>query len=487
MENENILFRLENLSRVFGAGFALKDLNLSIESPQIVGLIGLNRSGKSALASLLGGVSAGYTGKVYVQGYKVNLRSPADAQRAGIVVVTRENFLFPEMSVAENLFFEESEKDGPFLHMKKYREKTWEVFETLGIDIDASTPVKNLSRAENALLSVAKAYLRDPRVLVFDDIAADMTPREASILQKVVQRLRENGRAVILISHDLRQIAALCDKVVVMKEGAFSHELTDTAYEKLVEALLGTEFGSIYPPKPLPRDEEVMRVEKLTGKGFADISFTVRKGEIVGLAGLDGSGRDQILRGLAGLTPCKGEVSVEGESFQISSPADPMARGIVTVTDTKDELYCLKFEKLARQIADTGKAGGAKRRMIQFQDSLETFGGAFGTIFSFKKPKGEKDTALQKKLDSLNRAFAKEAKVYLMHLPTAPLDVVASTRFYNDMARECEDGVSFVITSNDLDELCAVCNTVVALKNGRVVQVLTGDHVTKNNINNLVE
>lgn len=488
MENEEYLLKLENLSRAFGSGFSLKDISFTIDVPQIVGLCGLNRSGKTALASLLGGITTGYTGRVYVDGKRVSLRSPVEAREAGIVVTGRENYLFPEMSVVDNLFFEETEKDKVFVRKKKYRQMALELFDRLDLNLNIDAPVKALSPAEHTLLSVAKAMLKNPRVLIFDDITAHMTERETAMLHGVARKLREEGCAVLIISHDLRELARLCDKVIVLKDGAMTHELPNATYEELVRAMLGTEIGAIYPEKPAPMEEVAMEIKHLSdsGKHFSDISFTVQEGEIVALAGLEGSGRDEIIRALAGLVPCQGEVTVEGETFSIHSPADAMARGIVAVTGPEDERYQQKFEKVARYISQTGKDAGGKARMIKFQDELEKFGDSLTSILWFKKPQGERKTPLQQMLERLNQAFAQNGKIYLLHLPTAPLDIMASIHFYKDMVRECKEGVSFIITSNDNEELAAIANKVVAVKDGRVSAVLTGDHITKNNIDNFI-
>ncbi|MEE2046590.1 sugar ABC transporter ATP-binding protein, partial [Nocardiopsis tropica] len=291
---------LVDVTKSFGSVRALRGLSLELRPGEIHALVGENGAGKSTLVKTIAGVHRPDSGQLLVDGVPTAFGAPADAQRAGVAVIHQEPTLFPDLSVAENIFVGRQPLTRlRTIDRKRMRSDTGEAFARLGVGMDPDRPARGLSIADQQLVEIAKALTRRARVLVMDEPTAALSGVEAERLFTVARTLRDSGAALLFISHRFDEVFALCDRITVVRDGAFvsCDPTPDLDVDTVVRRMVGRDVTSLYPKEDAERGDTVLEVDGLTRRGvFADVSFRVRAGEIVALAGLVGAGRSEVVR-----------------------------------------------------------------------------------------------------------------------------------------------------------------------------------------------
>ena len=311
---------LVDVTKSFGSVRALRGLSLELRSGEIHTLVGENGAGKSTLVKTIAGVHRPDGGQVLVDGEPTAFSAPADAQNAGIAVIYQEPTLFPDLSVGENIFVGRQPRTRlRTIDRRRMRHETEAVFTRLGVQMDPDRPARGLSIADQQLVEIAKALTRQARVLVMDEPTAALSGVEAERLFTVARTLRESGAALLFISHRFDEVFSLCDRITVVRDGAFvsCDPASELDVDTVVRRMVGREVTSLYPKEEAEHGETVLQVEGLTREGvFADVSFSVRAGEIVALAGLVGAGRSEVVRAVFGVDRYDaGSVRVRGRDL----------------------------------------------------------------------------------------------------------------------------------------------------------------------------
>jgi ABC-type sugar transport system ATPase subunit len=483
--------RLSGVHKSFAENRVLRGVDLQVSGGEVVALVGENGAGKSTLTRIISGVYRPDEGVVVVDGEQVSFRDPQDAMTRGIQVIYQEfrQNLFPHLSVAENLFVrEEGRRFGRLLVSKKRMAKeAAELLAAIGVQVDPRAEVGRLSVAEQQMVEIAKAIGHHLDLLILDEPTAALDDRESEQLFAQVRRLRQDGVAIVYISHRLDEVFALADRVVVLRDGMVALEGATSALtqDEVVAAMVGRTVADFYPKQANATSRTVLSVRGLTRPGaFEDVDLDVRAGEVLGLGGVMGSGRTQLLRALFGTHRVNaGSVELDGSPVRITSPAVAIRNGIAYVTpDRQAEGLCTGrsvSENISLASLRTfSERLGIVRRRHESSRVVDVMGRLRVRASSPSVEVGTLSGGNQQKA-----LFAKWVmtgpRVLLMEEPTRGVDVGAKTEIYRIINELTAEGVAIVLVSSDLPELVAMSDRVLVLRSGRIVAQLTGGRITQ--------
>ena len=467
-------------ARGIGKNFAtidvLRDVDLDLFKGEIHALLGENGAGKSTFAKILAGVHRPSRGTLSLNGTPVEVTNPIAAQKLGITLIHQEPISFPDLSVAENLVIGDA-GDGWFSRVP-WAEMTREanrLMDLLGVKIDVTRPMRGLSIADQQMVEIARALASDSRLIIMDEPTAPLTPKEVETLFVIARRLRDEGRTIIFISHRLEEVRALCDRVTIFRDG---NKITTDTIGNLTDAdiirlMIGRPFKEYMHKTRSEIGAVALKVENLTLPGvFSDISFEVRKGEIVGLGGLVGAGRTDVARALFGVAPAaSGTISVDGKPVSITDPSQAIDLGLAFVPE--DRAVAGIFRSLSveqnitaavpRQIAP----GGFIRRAVEKALATESVKKLSIRLASVRQPIGELSGGNQQKA-ILARWLLTNPSVLILDEPTRGIDIGVKAEFYDMIGELAASGRAILLISSELPELLALCDRVLVMSEGRL-------------------
>ena len=467
---------LEGVSKSFGAVRALRSVSLRLYAGEAHALAGENGAGKSTLIKTLAGVHRPDEGTVLLDGAPVEFAGPADARDAGVAVIYQEPTLFPDLSVAENIFMgRQPRRSFGRVDHRAVRSAASALFARLGVAMDPDRPARGLSIADQQLVEIAKALSFDARVLIMDEPTAALTGSEVARLFAVVRTLREQGAAVLFISHRLEEIFALCQRVTTLRDGAWvaSEPVDGLTEADLVERMVGRKLDELYPKQPAVVGEVALEVSRLTREGvFTDVSFQVRHGEIVGLAGLVGAGRSEVARAVFGVDRWDaGGVTVGGRALRPGSPSLAMAAGLALVPEDRRAQGLVMQMSIERNIglsglADTSTAGlmsrrGERDRALDWATRLRVKYARLGDLVGTLSGGNQQKVVLAKWL-------ATNPSVLIVDEPTRGIDVGTKAEVHRLLSRLAADGVAVLMISSDLPEILGMADRVLVMHEGRI-------------------
>src|SRR6185436_13421033 len=447
------ILELQDASKSYGAVRALRDGNLALRSGEVRALMGENGAGKSTLVKVLGGVIRRDAGEMLVNGTPVDFHSPHDARDAGIAVIYQEPTLFPDLSVAENVVM----GYHPLGALKRIDRRAMHrsvqaQLDRLGVRLDAERPVRGLSIADQQIVEIAKALSFDARVLIMDEPTAALSGPEVDRLFSVVRTLRDRGAAVLFISHRLDEVFALCDTVTIMRDGEVVHRATTAELTpgEVVRRMVGRELSALFPKEDAKIGATVLHVHRLTREGvFTDVSFEVRAGEIVALAGLVGAGRSEVARAIFGIDRADaGHVEVDGRRLPTGKPAAAMRAGIGFVPEDRRQQGLVMDLSIARNTSLTQLGSLAKGGLIRSaaENALAT---NWGTKLQLKyhrleDPVGTLSGGNQQKV-VLAKWLATDPKLLIVDEPTRGIDVGTKAEVHRLMSVLAARGVAVLM------------------------------------------
>jgi rhamnose transport system ATP-binding protein len=489
-EHPAALLTLSGVRKSFGAVHALADGQLELHAGEVHALVGENGAGKSTLVKVLAGVHAPDEGLVTLDGQPLFFGGPADARAAGIAVIYQEPTLFPDLSVAENIFMGRQ----PLRSLRRIdaaamRQRASELFARLGVQMDPDRPARGLSIADQQLVEIAKALSFDARVLVMDEPTAALSGVEVERLFAVVRSLREAGAAVLFISHRFDEVFALCQRVTVMRDGRWVS--TDPTGEltvgQVVRRMVGREISQLYPKRDTDAGDVVLEVRGLTRFGVFDgVSFDVRAGEIVALAGLVGAGRSEVVRAVFGVDRYdSGEVIVGGKRLPRGRPAAAMAAGVALVPEDRRqqglvmELSIERNATLTRRwrLSRLGLLGPRSEREDAFKWTrrLQVKAGHLADPVSTLSGGNQQKVVLAKWLST-------DPKVLIVDEPTRGIDVGTKAEVHRLMSQLAADGVAVLMVSSELPEVLGMADRVLVMHEGRLVEEIARDRADEETV-----
>ncbi|WES66334.1 sugar ABC transporter ATP-binding protein [Microbacter sp. GSS18] len=470
------------LSRVvksFGAVVALRSGSIRLEKGSIHALIGENGAGKSTLVKIIAGLYRRDAGDFFLEGEPVDFHSTAQSKAAGIAVIYQEPTLFPDLSVTENIFMgrQPTNRVGR-IDRKAMKEEATAIFERLGVRIDPDRLTEGLSIADQQIIEIAKAISLDARVLIMDEPTAALSGVEVERLFAVARSLRDEGRALVFISHRFDEVFDLCDTVTVMRDGAYvdSMPIAETTVDDLVRQMVGRDVTEMFPKLEAEVGDDLLVVEGLTQKGvFDDISFTVRSGEIVGLAGLVGAGRSEVVRAIFGVDPYEsGSVRIGGELLPKGKPKAAMARGIALVPEDRRKQGLVLDTSVTRNITLAIRGRLAKMGLIW--GALENESAkVWASRLEVKTAALDAETGTlsggnQQKV-VLGKWLATHPKVLIVDEPTRGIDVGTKAEVHRLISQLAQEGLGIIMISSELPEVLGMADRVLVMREGR----LTGE------------
>ncbi|WP_308917198.1 sugar ABC transporter ATP-binding protein [Jannaschia sp. LMIT008] len=475
------ILSLRGIRKSYGPVEVLHGIDLDVRPGEVVALLGENGAGKSTLSNIVSGTVPASGGTMTWRGRPFAPASPREAIDAGMGMIHQELLLLPHLSIAENVFVGRYPKRAGRIDRRAMEARAHEGLARLGLEIPASRMVDGLSTANQQLIEIAKALTLDARLLILDEPTAALGGEETRRLFEQIDRLRDDGVGIVYISHRLEEIRRVADRIVVMRDGAKVQEFEtgDIPVRTIVEAMVGRSLERMFPALPDPTDRVVLQVDGLTGANgrFADVSFDVHAGEILGIAGLVGAGRTELVRAIAGAdSVARGRVLLDGRDITPRHPARAIAEGIVLVPEDRKQQGLVLDHSIAENIGYANRDAVARHGIVT-AGRVRAFADAainrFGVKGQGRQDAGELSGGNQQKV-VIAKWLARNPRVVVLDEPTRGIDVGARSSIYEIIVGLAREGVAVIVVSSDLEEVLGVSNRIMVMAAGRQTGIL--DH-----------
>ena len=484
------LVRTEGITKEFSSVRVLSDISVEIRKGEVLGIIGENGAGKSTFIKILSGIYTPTAGRIVFDGEPVTISGPADARRIGVSLIPQEFNLVADLSVYENIFLgSELRRPSGLLDAKAMIARTRELLAELEADtVDPTARIQDLSVAQKQMVEIAKAIAFDSKLLILDEPTTVLTSHEIAILFRLMERLKAKGVTLIYISHKLKEVKRICDRVMVLRDGDFIclEETGDLDIGTMAQRMVGRELNQIFPAKSAGTEKVAFKVESLSAPGAVhDINFEIRAGEILGFSGLIGAGRTEIAEVIMGIRKASsGTVHVEGKRLHLGKPEQAVKAGISYLSEDRQRSGVLTEFGVNVNVTLVSLADYAKP-LINFRKELEK---TKFYIDQFKVKTPSVDARLenlsggnQQKI-ALAKSIDTDPKVLIVDEPTRGVDVKAKSDIYSFIRSLADRGLAVMFISSELEEIIGMCTRVVVMKEGRIVGQVEGEHINENEI-----
>lgn len=485
------MIRMSGINKSFSANHVLKDVQFELEDGEIHALMGENGAGKSTLMKILSGVYSRDSGEVEVNGQAVEYKHPKEAEEDGIAVIHQELNILPELTVAENLFLGKEIKAGPLGWLKtgEMNRKASEQLSALGLDVDPATLAKHLSVGKQQLIEIAKSLMSNAKVIIMDEPTAALTGREIETLFETILELKEKGVSFVYISHRMEEIFKICDRITVLRDGVYTgtRVTTETSFDEIVSLMVGRELGERFPRVTHEIGDVILEAKGYSREGeFQGIDLALKKGEILGIAGLMGAGRSELVETLFGYRKkTDGELIMEGKPVSFQSPQEAMLQGIGFVSEDRKSKGLIVDFSIKDNLNVTNLPRLSKYGWMQtdeetslYDDMKEKLG-----IRSFGKHQPVKSLSggNQQKV-VIAKWLATAPKILILDEPTRGVDIGAKKEIYQIISELSEAGVSIIMVSSELPEIIGMSDRVMVMCEGRLTGILNRDELSEERI-----
>lgn len=482
---------MTGISKSFDGNSVLTNVEFSVKKGEIHALMGENGAGKSTLMKILTGIYARDTGEVKVRGKLVDFKNPKEAEHAGIAVIHQELNILPDLTVAENLFLGNEKTFGKsgILKTKEMNKKAKVILGELGLDVDVKTVARELSVGKQQIIEIAKAMSSNAEVIVMDEPTAALTEREIVSLFETIRALQSNGVSFVYISHRMEEIFALCDRITILRDGNYVgvKEIKETSFDEIVQMMVGRELGERFPERNATIGDVKLTASGLTRNGhFEDISFELRKGEVLGIAGLMGAGRTEVAQSLFGYKKLqKGTISLNGKPVKISSPLqakklgfgyvteDRKSEGLIVDFSVKDNLSLTNFNK----VSSNGIIKANEEKVL-----YETMVKRLGVRTSGPNQAAKSLSGGNQQKVVIAKWLGIEPNVLILDEPTRGVDVGAKKEIYSIINELAEKGVAILMISSELPEIIGMADRVLVMHEGTLTAELQKAEMTQERI-----
>ena len=485
-ESGQAVLSLTNARKTFGPVVALADGQIELWSGQIHALVGENGAGKSTLVKILAGLYTPDAGQFLISGEGVSFKTVADSKSAGISVIYQEPTLFPDLTVAENIFVGRQPKNRlGLISRSQMNEEARKLFNQLGVSIDPDRIAEGLSIADQQIIEIAKAISLDAQILVMDEPTAALSGSEVERLFVVARTLRDKGAAILFISHRFDEIFDLCDQITVMRDGTYisTHKVSDTNVSEIVREMVGRDINSLYPKIPAPIGETVLEVKNLSKAGeFSNVNLQVRSGEIVGLAGLVGAGRTEVARSIFGIDKYdRGTVSILGKEISGGDPAISIKAGVGFVPEDRRKQGLVLDLSVTKNTALTLRKALAKFGIISsklersvaltWAEKLRVKAGSMDIEVATLSGGNQQKIVLAKWL-------ATEPTLLIVDEPTRGIDVGTKAEVHKLLSDLAGKGMAILMISSELPEVLGMADRIYVMREGKVSAEISSAEAT---------
>lgn len=487
--SEATLLKMKNIHKRFPGVYALKDVSFELLKGEVHALLGENGAGKSTLIKVLGGIYTADEGEIIINGEQVSIDSVKAAQINGISIIHQELVLVPYMTVAENIFLGREPMKGGFVDKEKMNEDTKRLLKAYHMELSPDTLIKDLTIANQQMVEIVKAVSYDSKILVMDEPTSSISDKEVAFLFETMKSLTAKGVGIIYISHKMKELEEICDRVTVLRDGEYvGTEVVKTiSKDSLIAMMVGRELTNYYIRDFKKATEIVLKCENLSdGESVNNASFELRKGEIIGFAGLVGAGRSELMKCMFGLRQKKqGEIYINGKKADINSPNDAIAYGIALVPeDRKQEgLYLqqnVRFNSTIQVLAEfiKGIFVNTEKEVNITQKYID--------MMRTKTPSQEQvirnlSGGNQQKV-LIGRWLATKPDILILDEPTRGVDVGAKSEIYSIMNELAKKGISIIMISSELPEILGMSDRIYVMAHGKIKGCLSHEEATQENI-----
>ena len=490
MEKHELL-EMRAITKIYGRTTVLDAVDFSVRSGEVHALVGENGAGKSTLMKILCGNVKPENGKIYMNGTEVRITNSREAHENGISIVYQELVQAPLLSVAENIFMGKiPHNKAGFIRNKELSEQAQAIMERIHVDFGSNDRLDSLSIAQRQMVEILKALSYNVKLIVFDEPTSSLTKEESEILFGIINQLKKDGIAVIYISHRMQEIFRLSDRITVLRDGHMIKTLDTkkTSEDEIIPLLVGRDLSNMYPKEEAQIGTEILKVENLNNKYVKDISFSLRRGEILGFGGLVGAGRTETMLSLVGKIPYQGRIVLNGKEIHIQKYRDAINNGISYLTeDRKDLGLVLGFEIYKNMTLSTIKKYSrfsffdnkkVREKSQYYFERLNVLTESIDTRVGNLSGGNQQKVLLAKCLDS-------KPDVLILDEPTRGVDVGAKAEIYKIISDLAQEGVAIIMISSELPELVSMCDRVVVMYEGKISGELKKGEITELNVMNL--
>jgi len=483
---------LSGISKAFPGVQALKGVSFKATGGKVLALLGENGAGKSTLLKILSGDIRPDEGKIILNGEEMSFRSPYQSLKAGISVIYQERQLMAGMSVMENIFAGDVPVKNGIVDYKTLKEETKKIIDQFGLPIDPETPVMFLSVAHQQMVEIMKAYRRDSLVIAFDEPTAPLTDTEIEILFKLIRQLKEQGKIVLYVSHRMKEIFEVTDEIVVLKDGQFVTHLktAETNEQDLIKYMVGRDIGDTYAN--LSRNDKygdvLLEVNNLTTYAVHDVSFKLRRGEVLGFAGLVGAGRSEVMRALFGADPIiSGEIKMDGQPVHFKTPKDAIDAGIALCPEDRKEQGLVLWRSIEDNVVMPFLDKIRKWPFLDFKKSEEVTIDAVKK-YSIKTPTIDKLVVelsggnQQKVILGRWTSSLVNTKLLILDEPTKGIDVGTKAEIYQMVCDLAKEGLGVIFISSELTEVINVADRIIVMKDGTITGEVMREEATEEKV-----
>ena len=485
------LVRMEHISKSFPGVKALDDVSFQLNAGEVHALVGENGAGKSTLMKVLTGVYGKDEGRILLRGSEVNIQSVRDSQRLGIIMIHQELNLMNHLTAAQNIFIGREERRGLILNDSELNRRSEELFKRLNVNIDPTVRVGDLTVAKQQMVEIAKALSYNSEVLIMDEPTAALTDNEIDDLFRVIRMLRDEGKGIIHISHRLEELKLISDRITVMRDGGYvgTENTANVDTGKIISMMVGREIFITRSERQVPPDASVMLEVRHVNAGrmVKDVSFSVRKGEILGVAGLVGAGRTETARAIFGADPRSGgEILINGEPVDIRTPEDAVRHGIAYLSEDRKRCGLMLGLSIQTNTAIASMARflrgrfflnepAEKRNMEERINDLDIKTPSTRQLARFLSGGNQQKVVLAKWL-------TRNCDVLFFDEPTRGIDIGAKNEIYKLLDRLANEGKAIVMISSELPEIIRVSNRVLVMCEGRITGEVSGAEINQEKI-----
>lgn len=481
---------MRGIDKSFGSNQVLKQAGFTLESGEVHALMGENGAGKSTLMKILTGVYTKDAGTVLVDGKEVNYKNPQEAEKAGIVFIYQELNVMFDLTVEENLFMGK-EIHGKFgiCDKKAMQKKAQEALNTLGVNISPKTVMSELSVGQQQMVEICKALMADAKVIIMDEPTAALTQSETVALFKVIESLRKKGVSMVYISHRMEEIFELCDRITVLRDGSYIgvKNIPETNMNEIVKMMIGREIGERYPSRDVKIGKEVLKVKGLTRKGtFHDVSFSVRAGEVLGVSGLMGAGRTEIMQAIFGnLSYESGTIEIDGKEVKVSNPRQAMEHGIGFITEDRKTEGLMLDKSIRENISLCNLGRISKSSVISKEAEKDMVAEAikdlhikcFGPFHECNNLSGGNQQKVV-----LAKWILTNPKILILDEPTRGVDIGAKKEIYNIINKLAAQGVAIIMVSSELPEVLGMSDNIMVVREGEVRGIISYEEANQERV-----
>ncbi len=482
------LLELKGITKVFPGVKALDNVHFQLLAGEIHALMGENGAGKSTFIKIITGVHQPDGGELYLNGEKVDIRNPKDAQRLGIAAIYQHVTCYPDLSVTENIFIghEKVQKGTNRILWNEMNTEAKKLLDDLGANFDPKTLMGALSVAQQQIVEIAKALSTNARIIIMDEPTAALTKKESEELYRITERLRDNGVSIIFISHRFEDMYRIASRVTVFRDSKYigTWNVNEISSDELIVAMVGREITQLFPKKKAEIGEELLKVEGLCKMGvFEDISFSLKKGEILGITGLIGAGRSEVCQAIFGIMPYeRGNIYLEGEQLKIKCPEDAMKLGIGYLPEDRQKQGLVLNWEISRNItlpalgrlSNNGWLNDEKESAIAktLAEKIQVKANSIFDCANLLSGGNQQKVVVAKLLTS-------DLKVIILDEPTKGVDVGAKSAIHEIMSDLACQGYGVVLISSEMPEVLGMCDRIAVMREGRITTILNRDEATQ--------